>query len=73
LNLTYFRIAKGLECPGPGGPAAVAAQAAELVHLRYFAGQTMSDASELLGVSPRSAHRLWAYAKAWPLQELERD
>jgi RNA polymerase sigma factor (TIGR02999 family) len=53
--------------------AAVEPQAAELVHLRYFAGQTMSDAAELLGLSLRSTHRLWAYAKAWLLQELERD
>ena len=53
--------------------AAVEPQAAELVHLRYFAGQTMSGAAELLGLSLRSTHRLWAYAKAWLLQELERD
>jgi RNA polymerase sigma factor (TIGR02999 family) len=53
--------------------AAAEPQAAELVHLRYFAGQTMSDAADLLGLSLRSTHRLWAYAKAWLLQELERD
>jgi RNA polymerase sigma factor (TIGR02999 family) len=53
--------------------AAVEPQAAELVHLRYFAGQTMSEAAALLGLSLRGAHRLWAYAKAWLLQELERD
>jgi RNA polymerase sigma factor (TIGR02999 family) len=53
--------------------AAVEPQAAELVHLRYFAGQTMSGAADLLGLSLRSTHRLWAYAKAWLLQELERD
>jgi RNA polymerase sigma factor (TIGR02999 family) len=52
--------------------AAVEPQAAQLVHLRYFAGQTMSGAAELLGLSLRSTHRLWAYAKAWLLQELER-
>jgi RNA polymerase sigma factor (TIGR02999 family) len=52
--------------------AAVEPQAAELVHLRYFAGQTMGDAAKLLGLSLRSTHRLWAYAKAWLLQELER-
>jgi RNA polymerase sigma factor (TIGR02999 family) len=52
--------------------AAVEPQAAELVHLRYFAGQSMRAAAELLGLSLRSAHRLWAYAKAWLLQELER-
>jgi RNA polymerase sigma factor (TIGR02999 family) len=52
--------------------AAVEPQAAELVHLRYFAGQTMSAAADLLGLSLRSTHRLWAYARAWLLQELER-
>jgi RNA polymerase sigma factor (TIGR02999 family) len=53
--------------------AQVEPQAAELVKLRYFAGQTMSAAADMLGLSLRSAHRLWAYAKAWLLQELERD
>jgi RNA polymerase sigma factor (TIGR02999 family) len=53
--------------------AALEPQAAELVHLRYFAGQTMGAAAELLGLSLRSSHRLWAYAKAWLLQELGRD
>ena len=51
--------------------AAVEPQAAELVHFRYFGGQTMSEAANLLGLSLRSTHRLWAYAKAWLLQELE--
>jgi DNA-directed RNA polymerase specialized sigma24 family protein len=53
--------------------AAVEPQAAELVHLRYFAGRTMSEAADLLGLSLRSAHRLWAYARAWLLQELDQD
>ena len=53
--------------------AAVEPQAAELVHLRYFGGQTMSEAANLLGLSLRSTHRLWAYAKAWLLQELEQN
>ena len=46
---------------------------AKIVNLRYFAGQTMNDAAELLGLSLRSAHRLWAYAKAWLLDEFDRD
>jgi RNA polymerase sigma factor (TIGR02999 family) len=49
---------------------AVEPQAAELVQLRYFAGRTMTEAAELLGVSRRSAHRLWDYARAWLLEEL---
>src|SRR3989441_1260471 len=39
--------------------------AAELVRLRYFAGLTMPQAAEMLGVSLRSAERLWTYARAW--------
>jgi RNA polymerase sigma factor (TIGR02999 family) len=41
------------------------AQAAELVKLRYFAGLSVSEAAEVLKISPRSADRLWAYARAW--------
>ncbi len=40
-------------------------EAAELVQLRYFAGLTLPEAAEALGVSPRTADRLWAYARAW--------
>jgi RNA polymerase sigma factor (TIGR02999 family) len=50
--------------------AAVDAAAAELVRLRYFAGCTTGEAAELLDMSLRSANRLWAYAKAWLLEEL---
>jgi hypothetical protein len=44
----------------------------ESVHFRYFGGQTLSASAEMLGLSLRSTHQLWAYAKAW-LRELERD
>lgn len=37
----------------------------ELVMLRYFAGQTTERAAEILGVSPRTAKREWAVARAW--------
>jgi RNA polymerase sigma factor (TIGR02999 family) len=47
------------------------AQAAELIKLRYFAGLTVSQAAEALGVSPRTADSLWAYARAWLLQKVE--
>jgi RNA polymerase sigma factor (TIGR02999 family) len=47
------------------------AQAAELVQLRYFAGFSLLDAAEVLGVSPRTAHRLWAYARAFLHHELK--
>jgi RNA polymerase sigma factor (TIGR02999 family) len=47
------------------GLAAADAQAAELVKLRYFAGLSIPEAAEVLNLSPRSADRLWAYARAW--------
>lgn len=44
--------------------------AAELVKLRYFAGLTIPESAEVLGVSPRTADSWWAYARAWLLAEL---
>jgi RNA polymerase sigma factor (TIGR02999 family) len=51
--------------------AAADAQAAELVKLRYFAGCTIPQAAEALGVSPRTADFLWAYARTWLFQKLQ--
>jgi RNA polymerase sigma factor (TIGR02999 family) len=45
-------------------------QAAELVKLRYFAGLTIPQAAEMLGVSPRKADFLWSFARAWLRREL---
>jgi DNA-directed RNA polymerase specialized sigma24 family protein len=45
--------------------AAADAQAAALVKLRYFAGLSSAEAAEVLHLSPRSANRLWVYARAW--------
>ena len=39
--------------------------AAELVKLRYFAGLTVNQAAEILGVSPRKADFMWAFARSW--------
>ena len=47
------------------GLAAADAQAADLVKLRYFAGLSIPEAAHALNISPRSADRLWAYARAW--------
>ena len=40
-------------------------QAVELVNLRYFAGLSNAEASKILGISPRSGDRVWAFARAW--------
>jgi RNA polymerase sigma factor (TIGR02999 family) len=45
---------------------------ARLVELRYFAGLTGEQAAEALGISPTTADRYWAYARAW-LQTEVRD
>ncbi len=50
--------------------AALDARAAELVKLRYFAGFTIAEAAEMLGISSRTADNAWAYARAWLKVEL---
>jgi len=39
--------------------------AAELVKLRFFAGLTLADAAEAMGIPRRTADRHWAFARAW--------
>jgi len=46
-------------------------QAAELVHLRFFAGLTSHDAAQSLGISDRTAERLWHYARLFLFNELQ--
>jgi RNA polymerase sigma factor (TIGR02999 family) len=43
---------------------------ADLVKLRFFAGLTMDEAAEVLGISVATAHREWNYARAWLHQEI---
>ncbi len=38
---------------------------AKLVELRFFAGLTLVQAAEYLGISPSTADRAWRYARAW--------
>jgi RNA polymerase sigma factor (TIGR02999 family) len=38
---------------------------ARLVELRYFAGLTGEQAAAALGISPTTADRYWAFARAW--------
>jgi RNA polymerase sigma factor (TIGR02999 family) len=46
---------------------------AALVKLRFFAGCTIDQAAELLGISTTTADRHWAYARAWLKTEMEAD
>jgi RNA polymerase sigma factor (TIGR02999 family) len=54
-----------------GRLAAIDAEAAALVQLRFFAGLTAELAAEALGVSARTGDRIWAYARAFLLKELK--
>jgi len=54
------------------GLAAVDATAAQLVKLRYFVGMTLPEAAEALGLSLRSAERLWTFSRAWLRDALRR-
>ena len=44
---------------------------AELVKLRYFAGLTNEETSEVLGVSVSTVKNYWAFSRAWLLSEIE--
>lgn len=43
---------------------------ARLVEVRFFGGLTIEEAAGVLGCSPRTAKRDWAFARAWLLRRL---
>ncbi|HEX4607597.1 MAG TPA: ECF-type sigma factor [Urbifossiella sp.] len=81
------RVPLPLEIPADPDPAAAAdllavdevvdqlaahdPQAAELVKLHVFAGLTVERAGEVLGVSARTAYRVWTFARAWMFRRLD--
>ncbi len=46
---------------------------AKLVKLRYFAGFTIPEAADALGISQATAERYWSFCKTWLLTELKAD
>ncbi len=46
---------------------------AELVKLRYFAGLTIPQAAEVLGIGASTADKYWAYAKSWLRTEIDKS
>ena len=46
---------------------------ANLVKLRFFAGLTLDEAANTLGLARRSVDRQWAFAKAWLFDALGRE
>lgn len=53
--------------------AAEDAQKAELIKLRFFAGLSIEEAAQCLGISRSTADRYWAYARAWLYDRLGSD
>jgi RNA polymerase sigma factor (TIGR02999 family) len=51
--------------------AQIRPQAAQLVQLRFFAGLTADEAALAVGISSRSARRLWVFAQAWLRREMD--
>lgn len=50
--------------------AAAAPERCRVVELRYFAGLTIEEAAEVLGVSTGTVKRQWTFARAWLQQRL---
>ena len=46
---------------------------ANLVKLRYFAGLTIEQAADMLGISRATAGRYWSYARVWLFHETNKD
>lgn len=51
--------------------ATIRPQAAKLVELRFFSGLGVEEAASLVGVSARTARRVWVYARAWLRREMD--
>jgi RNA polymerase sigma factor (sigma-70 family) len=43
---------------------------AKIVELRYFAGMSVEEAADAMGMSPATLKRRWALARAWLFREL---
>src|SRR5262249_1945728 len=48
-------------------------QKAQVVKLRFFAGCTLEETAQLLGISRATAQRNWAYARAWLFGQLKQQ
>ncbi len=51
--------------------AAVAPEQAKVVDLRYFAGLSIEETADVMGLSPATVKRHWAFARAWLFRALD--
>jgi RNA polymerase sigma-70 factor, ECF subfamily len=52
--------------------AAIDSQQSRIVELRFFAGMTLEETSEVLGMSTATIKREWSHAKAWLHRDMSR-
>jgi RNA polymerase sigma factor (TIGR02999 family) len=45
----------------------------EVVRLRFFAGLSVDQTAEALGIAPRTVDRRWKFARAWLFRELQTE
>ena len=60
------RLDEALTLLGRNDPAA-----AQLIQLRYFAGLSLEQAADTLGISPHTAENTWRHARAWLLDRIQ--
>jgi RNA polymerase sigma-70 factor (ECF subfamily) len=53
--------------------AAIDPEQARIVELRFFAGLSIEDCADAMGISPATVKRGWSMARAWLKREIERD
>jgi RNA polymerase sigma factor (TIGR02999 family) len=53
--------------------ASVDPQQSRIVEMRFFAGLSIEDTSDVLGISPATVKRDWTTARAWLFRELGRS
>ena len=46
---------------------------AKIVELRYFAGMSVEEAADAMGISPATLKRRWSLARAWLFRELSKE
>lgn len=52
--------------------ATIDPQEARIVELRYFAGLSVAQTAEVVGISPATVKREWSVAKAWLMREMKK-
>jgi RNA polymerase sigma-70 factor (ECF subfamily) len=66
LRLDFEHVDQALE-----RLAAVAPEKAKVAELRYFAGLSVEETADVLGVSPATVKRHWTFARAWLFRALD--